>query len=74
MSLDFILDERSRELFLEEDRRITLLRTSKWLERTRLHNNNGGANIAERDTLYPIPQPVIDANLTKKMPQNPGYN
>lgn len=74
INLDFILDERSRELFLEEDRRHTLLRTGKWLERTRLHNNNGGQNIAERDKLYPIPQSVIDANLKQPMPQNPGYN
>ncbi len=74
ISLDFILDERSRELLFEEHRRYTLLRTGKWLERTRLHNFNGGQFIADRDVLYPIPQIVIDANLTKKMPQNPGWN
>lgn len=73
VNIDFILDERSRELFLEEHRRWTLLRTRKWLERTKAYNNNGGAHIAPRDTLYPIPQSVIDANLTKPMPQNPGW-
>ncbi len=74
VSIDFILDERSRELVVEEHRRWTLLRTGKWIERTRLHNTNGGENITERDILFPIPQSVIDANLTKEMPQNPGYN
>jgi len=74
VNLDFILDERSRELILEEHRRYTLLRTGKWLERTRKYNKNGGQLISERDVLFPIPQPVIDANLTQEMPQNPGFN
>ncbi len=34
VDIDFILDERSRELFIEEERRMTLLRTRKWYERT----------------------------------------
>jgi hypothetical protein len=74
INIDFILDERSRELIFEEHRRYTLLRTGKWLERTRLHNKNGGQNISDRDVLFPIPQIVIDANLTSPMPQNPGWN
>jgi hypothetical protein len=74
VNIDFILDERSRELIYEEHRRYTLLRTHKLLERTQLHNKNGGQKISERDTLFPIPQIVIDANLTKPMPQNPGWN
>lgn len=73
VTIDFILDERSRELVLEEHRRYTLLRTGKWLERTKKYNFNGGQEISEKDTLFPIPQIVIDANLTEKMPQNPGY-
>jgi hypothetical protein len=73
VTLDFILDERSRELFTEEERRYTLLRTDTWLTRTKLYNAIAKPNIVERDKLLPIPQDVIDANLTKKFPQNPGY-
>jgi len=73
VSVDFILDERSRELLLEEHRRYTLLRTGKWLERTQLYNKNGGQLTAARDTLFPIPQTVIDANLAGAMNQNPGF-
>lgn len=74
IDIDFILDERSRELVGEEHRRYTLLRTGKWLERVQLYNHNGGQNATQRDQLFPIPQSVIDANLTGDMPQNPGFN
>jgi len=73
ITLDFILDERSRELFSEEDRRYTLLRTGTWITRTNLHNNITKNLITTRDELLPIPQDVIDANLGKTFPQNPGY-
>lgn len=73
VNMDFILDERSRELFIEEERRGTLIRTHKWYERTKKYNFFGGEKITLRDTLFPIPQDVIDANLTKEFPQNPGF-
>ncbi len=73
VTLSFILDERSRELVTEEQRRYTLLRTGSWLTRTKAMNTLAGPNIQPRDTLFPIPQSVIDANTTKPMPQNPGY-
>ena len=73
VTLDFILDERSRELVTEEERRYTLIRTGTWLTRTKLYNPLAAVAIAARDSILPIPQSVIDANLTKKMPQNPGY-
>jgi len=73
INIDFILDERSRELFLEEERRFTLLRTHRWFERTQLYNHYGGELVARKDTLFPIPQSVIDANLTSAMRQNPGF-
>lgn len=73
VTLDFILDERSRELITEEHRRYTLLRTDKWAERTTKYNAITKNKITDRDKLLPIPQSVIDANISKPMPQNPGY-
>ncbi len=73
VDIDFILDERSRELLAEEQRRITLLRTGKWLERVRQYNHNGGETVRDIDVLFAIPQDVIDANLTLPMENNPGH-
>ncbi|OJU26335.1 MAG: hypothetical protein BGN92_01565 [Sphingobacteriales bacterium 41-5] len=73
VNIDLILDERSRELFSEEHRRYTLIRLHKWFERTKKYNKYSGVRITLRDTLLPIPQSVIDANLTKPFPQNAGY-
>lgn len=74
VDIDFILDERARELLFEENRRYTLLRTNKWLERVKKYNKKGGDTASERDELFPIPISVINANLTSPMQQNPGYN
>ena len=74
--LNFILDERSRELLLEEHRRYTLLRMGGkdfMYPRIKAYNPIDGTNFALRDTIFPIPQTVIDANRTLYMPQNPGY-
>lgn len=73
VNIDFILDERSRELLAEEQRRCTLLRTGKWLERVRKYNKNGGETVRDIDVLFAIPQDVIDANLTLPMENNPGH-
>jgi hypothetical protein len=74
ITIDFILDERSRELVTEEHRRYALLRTGKFVERVQKYNNFAGPTIAKAPLLFPIPQSVIDANTGKKMEQNPGYN
>jgi hypothetical protein len=73
VTMSFILDERSRELVTEEQRRYTLMRTGTWYTRTKQFNPLAAVLIQPRDSLLPIPQAVIDANLTKVMPQNPGY-
>ncbi|MCL3782217.1 RagB/SusD family nutrient uptake outer membrane protein [Prolixibacteraceae bacterium JC049] len=73
VTVDFIMEERARELYSEEHRRYTLLRNNKWLERTQLYNSLAGTKVTDRDKLYPIPQPFIDANLDNPIENNPGY-
>lgn len=74
IDIDFILDERARELMVEGPRRYSLLRTGRWAERTQMYNHRGSETIdPSRDILLPIPQSVIDANLTQRMEQNPGF-
>ncbi|MCD8167161.1 MAG: RagB/SusD family nutrient uptake outer membrane protein [Bacteroides sp.] len=79
VSLDFILDERARELVTEEHRRETLVRTGKLVERTRKYNpiasgeRDGGAGIQDHHVLLPIPQIIMDANVGHRMEQNEGY-
>ena len=73
VDIDFILDERSRELITEEDRRHTLNRTGKFVERTQLYNDFAGPTIANAPRYYPIPRKVIDANTGAVMAQNEGY-
>ena len=76
VNLDYILDERARELYGEEFRPITLRRMGKLVERVRLYNNNPkfpGANIQDHNALYPIPQNQIDLNIDAVIKQNPGY-
>lgn len=72
VNIDFILDERSRELWSEEHRRYALVRNNKLIERYRLYARLYSSSIGEKDKLMPIPQSVIDAN-TIPMEQNPGY-
>ncbi len=73
ITIDFILDERSRELITEEHRRYALLRTGKLVERVQLYNDFAGPTIASAPLLFPIPQSVIDANTGRTMQQNLGY-
>jgi len=71
---DFILDERARELMLEEPRRLTLSRMGRLVDRTKIYNPKSGPSIVSTNELYPIPQTTIDANTAAKIDQNPGYN
>ena len=73
VTIDYILDERARELSLEEDRRITLSRTGKLVERVRLYNDHNGPQIQEFHAVWPLPVSEIDANINADLDQNPGY-
>lgn len=72
-TIDFLLDERARELIGEEKRRFTLLRTGKLFERVAKFNARSRDKIKPHHNLWPIPQEVIDANSGAEFPQNPGY-
>ncbi|HZY79875.1 MAG TPA: RagB/SusD family nutrient uptake outer membrane protein [Cyclobacteriaceae bacterium] len=73
LNIDFILDERSRELLGEMKRWFDLTRTGKLLERVKAFNPEGGPNIKDYHILRPIPQNQIDRTSTEFL-QNPGYN
>lgn len=75
ISLDYILDERGRELMAEEPRRRTLCRMGMLVERVKKYNMKEETrnSVAEKHNLYPIPQGAIDANFSTKLEQNPGY-
>jgi hypothetical protein len=73
VSLDYILDERARELTFEEDRRITLSRMGKLVERAKKYNTLSGPTIQPFHALFPIPFSEIQANTDGKIEQNPGY-
>lgn len=72
VDMDFLLDERARELFGEHARWWDLTRTGKLVERVRLHNIEGGPNIQDHHVLRPIGQDQIDRTVGG-YPQNPGY-
>lgn len=79
LDIDYILDERARELLGEYHRWFDLKRTGKLVERASLHHyliqeaNFVGAG-GELKILRPIPQKALDLNLNKDYPQNPAYN
>ena len=83
MDIDYILDERMRELYYEETRMITLCRLGKLAERNRKYNVSytdvtgtyecAGKSIEDYHNLWPIPFSEIERNIDVKLEQNPGY-
>jgi hypothetical protein len=74
VSVDFILDERSRELFGEWQRWHDLVRTRSLVRRVKAWNPEGAPYIQDYHMLRPIPQTQIDRVVDgPKFPQNPGY-
>ena len=82
--IDYILDERTRELAGEQMRWMDLARTGKLIDRVKLYNNvpaRPGAEIPNPQPFHllrPIPQGQIDASIdpsqdNSKYPQNAGY-
>lgn len=73
VDIDYILDERLRELTYEEMRAVTLNRLGKQVERTRKYNTVVGNRIFDYQNLWPIPYGEIEKNVYAKLEQNPGY-
>jgi len=75
LTLDFILDERARELYWEGFRRTDLIRYNKFVEGTYLWPWKGGVasgtGVAAFRKLYPLPSSDLNAN--PNLIQNPGY-
>jgi hypothetical protein len=75
VTLNFILDERARELGGEQLRWFDLKRTGTLIDRVKALNPDAAVNIQSYHTLRPIPQSQLDAVTNKtKFKQNPGYN
>jgi tetratricopeptide (TPR) repeat protein len=83
--LDYILDERMRELGIEEHRRLTLARLGEDVFYNRVlaynpyyagsYGSRGmvGEPFSKSFTRYSIPQTAIDANKDAELIQNTGY-
>ncbi|GEM53120.1 outer membrane protein [Empedobacter brevis NBRC 14943 = ATCC 43319] len=74
INLDFILAERSREMYWEGTRRIDLIRFNRFTSNYNWPFKGGitnGMNVDNHRTIYPIPfnALAVNSNLT----QNPGY-
>ena len=74
VTLTFILDERTRELYGESTRWWDLARTKTLVPRVQQYNLEGGPNVKDFHMLRPIPQQQIDlVTEGPRFPQNPGY-
>ncbi len=79
LDIDYILDERARELLGEYHRWFDLKRTGKLVERAVMYNhqieesNFTGVGGVQK-ILRPIPQSALDLNQNRDFPQNPAYN
>jgi len=75
LNVDFVMDEREREMLGEQSRWFDLARWGNIIERVKAHNPQAAPNIKAHHVLRPIPQTQIDRVEGGKdaFPQNPGY-
>jgi len=73
VDIDYILDERLRELYYEELRLVTLCRLGKAVDRVKRLNPIVGASMDDHQNLFPIPLSEIQENVEAVLEQNPWY-
>jgi hypothetical protein len=73
VTIDFILDERMRELHFESHYLLHTNRLGKTVERIREHFPQLAKTIRDHHILWPIPYDDIEKNLEAELEQNPGY-
>lgn len=73
VNIDYILDERIRELGVEEKRLFTIMRLGKWYDRIIKCNPFYASAAQTKFNLWPIPLQEIERNRGAKLEQNPGY-
>jgi hypothetical protein len=73
VDIDYILDERLRELHFESFRLLTLTRLGKLVERTKKLNPWVGDFYQDHNDLWPVPFNEIEKNIEADLRQNPGY-
>lgn len=82
IDLNFILDERVRELIAEENRRMTLVRTNTLKERILLNGDKVPyapdskviTGFQDHHALLPVPLTERQLNKDAELEQNPGYS
>lgn len=79
IDIQFILDERMRELGVEEKRRLTLNRLGLLYDRVSRYAEGNpvsakfGLDVAPYHNLFPVPFSEIESNTGAELKQNPGY-
>ena len=78
VTMDFIMEERGRELAGEQTRWLDLKRWGNLVDRVKKYNPDGAASVKDIHNLRPIPQTQIDrsdkaADGSPGFAQNPGF-
>lgn len=73
VDIDYILDERLRELSYETLRIVTLARLGKVVDRAQRFNPVAAKSIQSHQNLWAIPYSEIEKNVEVVLEQNPGY-
>jgi hypothetical protein len=73
VDMNFIMEERARELAGEQTRWVDLKRWGNLVERVKQYNSDAAANVTDKHYVRPIPQKQVDLSENGGFPQNAGY-